>query len=311
MSAKLQQLYRDELSFLRLQGKAFAKRHPQLSRFLAEESSDPDVERLLEGFAFLSARLREKIEDDFPELTDSLINLLWPNYLRPVPSIAMMRFDPNPGSITHHQIVPKGTLVRSGGDESEECRFHTVADLDVYPLVINGVSESRSRDKSIVTVALNTLTEQPMHAIGCDQLDFYLSGDAYTALTLYMWIFRYLDHVVIKNGDKETRLSIRDIEKRSFTPEEALLPYPKNVFDGYRIVQEYLAFPQRFYYFRLINLSRCWSDGGVSDVAMEFHFSRPMPADIKIRPHDFSLYCIPAVNLFKHTSEPLLMSGGH
>ena len=190
MTTKLQQLYRDELSFLRLQGKAFAKRHPQLSRFLAEESADPDVERLLEGFAFLTARLREKIEDDFPELTGSLINLLWPNYLRPIPSMTIMRFDPSPESITHHQVVPKGTLVRSGGGESEDCRFHTVADLDVYPLVINDVGESRSRDKSIVTVTLTTLTEQPMATIGCAQLGFYLSGDAYTALTIYMWVFR-------------------------------------------------------------------------------------------------------------------------
>ena len=309
MTTKLQQLYRDELSFLRLQGKAFAKRHPQLSRFLAEESADPDVERLLEGFAFLTARLREKIEDDFPELTGSLINLLWPNYLRPIPSMTIMRFDPSPESITHHQVVPKGTLVRSGGGESEDCRFHTVADLDVYPLVINDVGESRSRDKSIVTVTLTTLTEQPMATIGCAQLGFYLSGDAYTALTIYMWVFRYLDQLVIKNGDKTTRLSVTDIDKCSFSSREALLPYPKNVFDGYRIIQEYLAFPQRFYYFKLTNLDRCWSDGGASEVTMEFHFNRPMTSDIKIRRHDFSLYCVPAINLFKHSSEPVLMTG--
>ncbi len=159
MTTRLQQLYRDELSFLRLQGKSFALRHPQLSRFLAEEGSDPDVERLLEGFAFLSARLREKIEDDFPELTCSLLNLLWPNYLRPVPSMTIVRFDPTSKSITNHKVVPKDTLLLSSLVDNERCYFHTTADLDVYPLVIEDVRESHSRDKTIISISLKTLAE--------------------------------------------------------------------------------------------------------------------------------------------------------
>ena len=125
MSVKLQQLYRDELAFLRLQGKDFAERNPQLSRFLASESSDPDVERLLEGFAFLTARLREKIEDDFPELTCSLLALLWPNYLRPVPSMTMMRFDPIENRLNGREIVPKNTLLISEEVDGIPCHFYT------------------------------------------------------------------------------------------------------------------------------------------------------------------------------------------
>lgn len=86
--------FRDELAFLREQGVEFAKTHPQLARFLNSRNTDPDVERLLEGFAFLTGRLREKVEDEFPELTHSIINMLWPNYLRPVPSLAIVQFSP-------------------------------------------------------------------------------------------------------------------------------------------------------------------------------------------------------------------------
>lgn len=94
---KLDEFFRDELSWLRMQGADFSKAWPQLTRFLSEKSADPDVERLLEGFAFLSGTLRAKIEDDFPELTHGLLNILWPNYLRPVPSMTIIESVPKPG----------------------------------------------------------------------------------------------------------------------------------------------------------------------------------------------------------------------
>lgn len=93
----LEHYFRDELAFLRLQGREFADSHPELTRFLSEQNSDPDVERLLEGFAFLTGNLRAKIEDEFPELTHGLLNMLWPNYLRPVPSMTIMQFSVIPG----------------------------------------------------------------------------------------------------------------------------------------------------------------------------------------------------------------------
>jgi type VI secretion system protein ImpG len=308
MSVKLQQLYRDELAFLRLQGKDFAKRHPQLSRFLASESSDPDVERLLEGFAFLSARLREKIEDDFPELTCSLLALLWPNYLRPVPSMTMMRFDPVDNRLNGREVVPKDTLLVSEDVDGIPCHFYTTSEIEIFPLCIKKVDEIHSREKSIISISLQTLTDQPINKIGCDSLDLYLSGDEYTALTIYLWVFRYLDKVLIKGENSEKCLGAEDIEPLGFSPQEAILPYPKNVFDGYRIIQEFLSFQRRFYQFRLKRLQHCWpKDTGIASI--EFHFNRAMPDDIKIREQDFSLFCAPAVNLFKHASEPVLFDG--
>ena len=93
----LEHYFRDELAFLRLQGREFADSYPELTRFLSEQNTDPDVERLLEGFAFLTGNLRAKIEDEFPELTHGLLNMLWPNYLRPVPSMTIMQFSVIPG----------------------------------------------------------------------------------------------------------------------------------------------------------------------------------------------------------------------
>ena len=86
--------YQDELQFLRELGEEFAKANPSAAHYLSTTSRDPDVERMLEGFAFLSARVRQKLEDEFPELAHSLMRLLWPHYLRPVPSMAILEFQP-------------------------------------------------------------------------------------------------------------------------------------------------------------------------------------------------------------------------
>ena len=308
MSEKLQRLYRDELAFLRLQGKEFAERNPQLSRFLASEDADPDVERLLEGFTFLSARLREKIEDDFPELTRSLLALLWPNYLRPVPSMTMMRFDPVENRLSQREVIPKNISLMSEPVDGIPCEFQNSSELDIYPLRIQDVEEQHSRDKSIIALTLHTLVGQPIADVGCDSLELYLSGDDYTALTLYLWSFRYLDKIIVKGKNSEKRLSADAIEAMGFTPQEAMLPYPRNVFDGYRIIQEFLSFQRRFYQFKVKGLQRCWPATD-PEARLEFHFNCAMPDDIKVRENDFALFCAPAVNLFEHTAEPLGMSG--
>ena len=306
----LKQLFRDELAYLHLQGNEFSKRNPNLSRFLSEKSSDPDIERLLEGFAFLSARLRQKIEDDFPELTHSIINLLWPNYLRPLPSATIIRFTPKNDSITEKQVIKRNTELRSQPVDGTQCRFKTCHDTSIYPFVIKSIDDNHSRDKSIIGINIETLTDQPLNEINCDHLTFYLAGNDYTAQTLYLWIFNCLDRIdIIVDGKNISSLNTKNIERVGFQPEQALLPYPKNVFDGYRILQEYLNFPQRFYFFNLTKLQHIWPGEPAEKIRLEFHFKQPFPTDIKIRRNDFELYCTPAVNLFKQDADPIRLDG--
>lgn len=305
----LRQTFRDELTYLRLQGREFARRNPQLSKFLGEQASDPDVERLLEGFAFLTAKLRLKIEDDFDELTHSLLQLLWPNYLRPTPSMTILRFDPVDRAITERQVLPKGTAVLSRPVDGVACQFRTCADLAIHPLCIDSVADEHTRDRSIVRVGLRTLSDQDLNRIDCDQLDLHLSGDDTTALTLYLWTARYLDELRIVVGDEVRRIPTRNIEFPGFAEDDALLPYPRNVFDGYRILQEYFAFPKRFHYVRIRGLRSIWPGASAQSARLEFHYSRPMPADVRLRTSDITLHCVPATNLFTHDAEPIILDG--
>ncbi|WP_343666087.1 type VI secretion system baseplate subunit TssF [Paraburkholderia tropica] len=305
----LRQKFREELNYLRRLGREFARENPQLARFLGDEATDPDVERLLEGFAFLTARIRVKIEDDFPELTHSLLQVLWPNYLRPLPSAVMMRFDLVDRSITQRQVIPKGTCMLSRPVDGVTCQFRTCTDVALYPLRLASVSDAHSREKSIVRIDLATVAGNALDTIDCDRLDFHLTGDDLTARTLYLWLASYLTEIRVEINGKTQHLSPRRLVFPGFSPEEALLPYPKNVFDGYRILQEYFIFPQRFHCFALTGIRSLWPSDAAGQVRLELHFSRPMPANTRLRETDISLYCTPAVNLFEHDAEPITLNG--
>ncbi|ULU26652.1 type VI secretion system baseplate subunit TssF [Dyella terrae] len=305
----LRHKFREEMDYLRRLGREFAKDNPQLARFPGDESADPDVERLLEGFAFLTAKLRLKIEDDFPELTHSLLQLLWPNYLRPLPSATIVRFDPMDQAITQRQEIPKGTRMLSRPVDGVQCEFRTCTNVVLYPFRLREVSDAHTREKSIVRIDLSTTTENALNTFDCDQIDFHLSGGDVTSTTVYLWLAKYLHEIHLVIDGEVRKIPPQRVTFPGFNPDEALLPYPKNVFDGYRILQEYFIFPQRFHFFSLNALRSIWPAKSATDVRLEFHFSRPMPADIRLRTADISLYCAPAVNLFVRDAEPIHLNG--
>ena len=140
MVAQFQKYYQDELSYLREMGEAFSNYYPKLAPFLSYDSNDPDVERLLEGFSFLTAKIRQKIEDEVPEFTEGLFTTLWPQFLRPVPSMSILEFAPIPSSTQQRKVIPAGTEVESVPVEGVKCRFKTCYPVDILPLNI-GISK--------------------------------------------------------------------------------------------------------------------------------------------------------------------------
>ncbi|MBD3658230.1 type VI secretion system baseplate subunit TssF [Marinobacter sp.] len=310
---KLNRFYRDELSFLRLQGREFAEAHPQLTRFLSEQSTDPDVERLLEGFAFLTGKLREKVEDEFPELTHSLLNMLWPNYLRPVPSCTIMRFDPQLHAISERQRVERDTEIKSRplGDATRQtqCRFRTCRAVEVFPISVADVRAEHSREVSSVTVDLALHTDQPLTALGLETLRFYLGGDDHTAETLYLWLNHYLTRMELVVADASYPLPASLLQPVGFARDEALLPYPRNAYPGYRILQEYLSFPEAFRFVDIRGLKTRLPAVQADEISLRFHFSRILPADARVHAEHLQLYCTPAINLFSHEGEPVDLNG--
>lgn len=305
----LNRYYRDELNFLKRQGREFAEGNPGLSRFLSERSTDPDVERLLEGFAFLTGRLREKVEDEFPELTHSLISMLWPNYLRPVPSMTVVQFTPKWHALSATQRIARGTTLFSPPVEGTVCRFRTCHDIALHPLEHAGVDAQHSREASIVELALDVHSDQPLDALGIDDLRLHLGGDGYTARTLYLWLNHYLARIELDVDGQAQRLPKNCLHPVGFDERQALLPYPRNAYQGYRILQEYLGFPEAFQFFDIAGLGRRLPARQGRRLTLRFTFSRTLPADAKVRDEHLALYCTPAINLFAHDADPIDLNG--
>ncbi|MCC5901605.1 MAG: type VI secretion system baseplate subunit TssF [Halomonas sp.] len=305
----LNRYYRDELNFLKIQGREFAEANPGLSRFLSERSTDPDVERLLEGFAFLTGRMREKVEDEFPELTHSLISMLWPNYLRPVPSMTVIKFTPKLHALSQQQQVKRGTELASKPIENTACLFRTCHDVTLYPLVHGGVNARHTREASIVELALEVHSDQPMNTLGIDALRLHLGGDGYTARTLYLWLSHYLARLEVEVDGQRRTLPVNALQAVGFESDQALLPYPRNVHQGYRILQEYLCFPEAFHFFDVQGMKQALPSTTADKVTLRFVFSRPLPTDARVQDEHLALYCTPAINLFEYDAEPIDLTG--
>ena len=142
----LKERFAEEMRYLRELGREFAEDNPQLAQFLGDKANDPDVERLLEGFAFLTAKLGMKIDDDLPELTHPLLQMLWPNYLRPLPSCTIVRFKPLPDAISQRQVLPKGTPLFAKPVDGISCEFRTCTEVNLYPHARHELFNETNRD---------------------------------------------------------------------------------------------------------------------------------------------------------------------
>lgn len=300
--------FREELAFLKEQGQAFTEIHPQLSRFLQAKTTDPDVERLLEGFAFLTARLREKVEDEFPELTHSIINMLWPNYLRPVPSMSIVTFTPDK-SVSEKQTVSRGTQLDSKPVFGTKCHFRTCRDIELYPLQCLDAHAQHTREATTIKLDMKMNGDIAFGDAGIEDLRFYLGGDKYSSQMLYLWLNHYLQKISVEVNGTEFILPASAFSTVGFGSDESLLPYPSNVYEGYRILQEYLSFPEAFHFFDIKALGRIVPKSVQGDFTLNIHFSKTLPADVRVRKDNFQLYCTPVINLFEHDADPIDLNG--
>lgn len=300
--------FREELAFLKEQGREFTEIHPQLSRFLHGRTMDPDVERLLEGFAFLTAKLREKVEDEFPELTHSMINMLWPHYLRPIPSMSILSFSPAQG-VSQKHVIPQGSSVHSKPVFDTRCQFQTCRDVALFPLHCEEVNVQHSRETTTIEVELRLTGDCSVGSALLDSLRFYIGGDKYSSQMLYLWLSHHLDTISINVGDKSFSLPVDALTMVGFDHHDALLPYPNNVYEGYRILQEYLAFPEAFHFFELSGLDKVLPKELTGNFTIQWHFSQSLPLDVRVTTAHFQLYCTPIINLFQHDADPINLSG--
>lgn len=321
MSSDDDRFYKAELDYLDKAGQEYARLHPQRAEHLGMadvRSRDPHVERMVQAFAWLSGRVHRRLDDDFPELTHNLLNLVWPHYLRPIPSLAMLQFQPIPG-IQVSETFPRGFEVRSRQVSLERsslqarCQFQTLYDVEVLPLtlddaqmVTNDAGQRQLRLRFCLVEGADT------ERLRLDRLRLYLTGEPSVTFCAYRLLRQQVRSLRLRFGRDRQRV-FEDAEAQSrirpvgFGENEGVLPHSETGFPGYRLLAEYFAFREKFLFVDLCDL------GGVElerneetfDLFIELR-SRP-PESFRPSTENFQLYVTPILNLFERDGEPLKM----
>jgi len=208
--------YRDELNYLKEMGRVFAKANPRLSKFLSEDPLDPDVERLMEGFAFLVGRLRQRLDAEMPEVALNLLKLVWPHYLRPVPPITHIAFKPVAESSDMSTNVPRGTFVQTGTLDGTAVKFQTRCDLKVLPIELTTSDLENRRDSSKLTLGFRKLAGNNLKALAEGPLQLFLgaSNDVNLARQLYLQLCDRLasvDFIPAKGRPQRSAIRVKPI----------------------------------------------------------------------------------------------------
>jgi type VI secretion system protein ImpG len=312
---ELLRCYLEELSYLRRMGERFAREHPKIARRLelqADECPDPHVERLIESFAFLTARIQNDLENDFPEIATELLDILYPNYLNPIPSMTVVRFDVEP-KLTEPVDVPRHTPLFVHTTEGDVCRFRTCYPATLWPIEVVDAKfveaseyefpARRRRAASVLKLTLKSLSD-PFEVLGVDRLRFYLHGDM-VVNRLYALLLegeRRRVTVVPRGAETIPDLPYLEALQVGFAEDEEVIHYPRQGHPAYRLLQEYFAFEEKFHFVDVTGL-RGRARG--QEIDLLFLLDHEPRGRILVSPESFVLGCTPAVNLFETTSEPI------
>lgn len=324
--------YERELTFLRRLSHDFARRYPKVANRLllsGETCEDPHIERLIESFAFLTGRIHKKLDDDFPEITDSLLQVVYPQYLRPFPSVSIAHFncDDAAAQLTRAARVTRNTMLHTRTVRDIACRFRTAYDVDLWPVSvvkaayenvfdISGLRVALARETSaIVRIDLQSVSETAgFDMLGIGKLRFFLNGEpsvtaplreALLSRSVGIWVSTPLSSAKIE-------LAPDAIQPVGFRTDEALLEQDPRSHRAYQLLLEYFVYPEKFNFFDL-DLSALKGRLPAYTRNIEVHIGLKNPRDEngagmlldRISKDNFVLGCTPVVNLFRQRPEPI------
>jgi type VI secretion system protein ImpG len=309
MGMSVNAYYRDELTYLKETAELFAKSNPKLSRFLDRSASDPDVERLMEGFAFLVGRLRQRLDAEMPELTNSLLRLIWPHCLRPVPPITTVQFGFAPGTTNSHIDVPRGTRVQSEPVGGQAVTFSTSYDLTVLPFEIAAVELENRIDSCVLNLRIKRICGSDLRALASAPLQLFINGhgDPQLARNMYMFLLERVKRVRVAPFGGTARTVPLAIVPLGFEENESTLLGADDLLGGFRIMQEYFCCPEKFMHLRLNGLQAV-ADQQAAGFSVSFEMDRHFPATGQLSNDMFAFNATPAVNMFAADGQALMIS---
>jgi type VI secretion system protein ImpG len=326
--------YERELDYLRKSAAQFAEKHPKVaSRLVLEPTKceDPHVERLLEAFAFLTARVHLKMEDEFPEITEALLTVVYPQLVRPIPSMSVVEFqlDPEKGKLTTGMKIERNSPLFSKPIGGVPCTFRTCYETTLWPLTVAAAELSapsrlkpavKTNDSAwAVRLELRCARDITFPALKPDKLRFYLDGESGLVNILYEILFSRLNRIMIRDLTAGSRLApitlpASALSAVGFGPDDGMFPYPSSSFAGHRLLMEYFAFPEKFFFVDLSGLEAVAEAGFKDSIEIIFLISevegdgRVQRLELELSKKTFRLGCSPVVNLFPQVAEPIQLN---
>jgi type VI secretion system protein ImpG len=327
MSQELYDYYQRELLFIRQFAQDFAKQYPAAANRLFLEpsrSTDPHVERMIEAFALIAGRIHHKLDDEFPELTDALLNVLYPHYLAPVPSVAVVQFelDAARAELPDGFVIDRHSRLHTQPVRDLPCKFRTGYPVTLWPVGLTGARlllppfpagfQPPVKTTAVLRLTFECQSQLPFAQLGLDTLRLYLSGEGQMIALLYEVLLNHSLQVAFRPLERDTGVRplvlspAECLRQVGFERDEALLPYPTQSFPGYRLLTEFFAFPQKFLFVDLAGWRRVAAAGFQRGVEVLVFLNRTHPSlEQGIDPQTFRLGCTPVVNLFEHVAEPV------
>ena len=341
----IQKYFEREYNFLQVAGEEFAKKHPSLGSRLhmsERERKDPFVERLFEGFAFLAGRIHERLDDEFPEIAGGLLEILFPQLLKPFPSCCILQAKHKHGTINSQITINRGSEIQtqtgkykvrykvySGPleksritekEEPAEFIFRTTQDLIVRPLKIEDVKiEESSKGTSSMILKLQPDRNVNYEALGMSNFQIFIHGAASIKYNLHFYLSNYVSSISVREltDNKATFVQIEDaqiavpefsMQSLDEDKDYSILPFSKQTFYGYRLLQEYFAYPEKFFFFNIDGLEKFRGSNDSNAFEIKIDFQRKLPKEKYPSINNIILHCTPIVNLFSRSSEEVVVS---
>lgn len=331
MNPRLLELYNQELQHVRESAAEFAKEFPKIAGRLTLsglDCADPYVERLLEGFAYLTARVQLKLDAEYPTFTHNLLEIAYPHYLAPTPSmtVVQMQIDPDEGSLSSGFTLPRDSVLRAvlGRDSQTSCEYRSAQAVTLWPLkvskgeyfgnpatVLGRLAASEPQAKAGLRLTLETGAELPFNSLSLDNLPLYLNGADELPFRLYEQLMGNACAVFARQpgSDWLERLPNDALQSRGFDDCEAAMPVVAQAFQGYRLLQEYFALPQRYLFVDFTGLSRAVQRCSGQTLELIVLFARfDQNLEGSVGPQQFVPFCTPAINLFARRVDRIHLS---
>ncbi len=316
----MREYFEAEMRLLQESAQDFARAHPEqagMLNLLEVKDRDPYVERLLEGMAFLTAQIRYHLENDIPEVSETLLNQLWPHFLRPYPSATIVQFQARPNQLQKTQLIDRHTILMSKAvgpakhKHKHKCQFRTVEPVLLNPVELHRLQiEEPAGGGSVFRLRFQLDAGVSIDHLDLARLRIHFHADPAVALFLHHQFTGEARRVRVVFPAEPRRRPVeldarQALQAAHLGPESTLIESSGRSFHGFQLVQDYFAFREKYLFVEVHGLERVDWPPETRHFELEVTVNGLCPQDHRIGPDNFRLHCVPAVNLFAEHAEPI------